>query len=237
MPVKDFTLGRVVIDPGHGGEDEGARGLFGIVEKKLVRDLSVQLAASLRRVGFEVRLTRTGDEFIALDRRAETVSEWDADLFLSMHANASKNHRARGFEIYYLSEAIDDQARALEAYENARADETTDWRHTPPPSMDPTVWDIILSEQRRESIMLAKIISTGVSRDQLTINRGVKSAQFRVLMNARVPALLVEVGFITNAGDARRLLNAKYRRRLVRMLTQALLDYREAYESTRGFTV
>jgi len=233
---ESFALQRIMIDAGHGGHDTGAKGLYGVLEKNLVLDLSLQLAARLRRAGFDVDLTRTTDTFIELDRRAEMVSERGADLFLSIHANSSSNHKARGFEVYYLMEAIDDQARALAAYENSVAEKKM-WSFRRNSAMDPTVWDIILSEQRRESIMLARRMSTGLSRSALTINRGVKGAEFRVLTNTRVPALLVEVGFITNPSEARNLIDPTYRRRLISMLTQAVLDYREEYEATRGFTV
>jgi N-acetylmuramoyl-L-alanine amidase len=105
------------------------------------------------------------------------------------------------------------------------------------PPLDPTVWDIILTEKRRESIMLAKMISAQLTESELTRNRGVKGAEFRVLMNTKVPALLLEVGFLTNPEEAKKLSDASYQTELVSVLTEGILGFLKEYEKTNGFTV
>ncbi len=226
---------RIIIDPGHGGFDTGAKA-YGIMEKDLALQLSRQLAAELARSGFDVVLTRTDDRYLTLEERSKFVAEQAGDLFISIHANSSESQSASGLEIYYLSEAIDDNARAVAAYENAavQSDTVSDFKAPP---IDPTVWDIILTEKRRESIMLANMISDSLSESGLARNRGVKSAQFRVLMNTKVPALLLEVGFLTNPEEATRLTTPDYQRELVAMISEAVRQYLKEYEETRGFTV
>ncbi len=226
---------RIIIDPGHGGFDTGAKA-YGIMEKDLTLQISRPLAGELARSGFDVVLTRTDDRYLTLEERSKFVAEQAGDLFISIHANSSQSQSAGGFEIYYLSEAIDDNARAVAAYENAavQSDTVSDFKAPP---IDPTVWDIILTEKRRESIMLANMISDGLSESGLARNRGVKSAEFRVLMNTKVPALLLEVGFLTNPEEATRLTTPDYQRELVAMISEAVRQYLKKYEETRGFTV
>lgn len=226
---------RIIIDPGHGGFDTGAKA-FGIMEKDLTLQLSRQLAGELARAGFDVVLTRTEDRYLTLEERSRFVAEKAGDLFISIHVNSSKSREAGGFEIYYLSEAIDDNARAVAASENAAVESDTVSEFKAPP-MDPTVWDIILTEKRRESVMLANMISGSLTDSGLTRSRGVKSAEFRVLMNTKVPALLLEVGFLTNPEEATRLTTSDYQRQLVVMISSGVRQYLKEYEKTRGFTV
>ncbi|MBI4431526.1 MAG: N-acetylmuramoyl-L-alanine amidase [Candidatus Omnitrophica bacterium] len=226
---------RIVIDPGHGGFDQGAVGAYGLMEKELVLQISNELARQLSSAGMEVVMTRTDDRFVPLEERSKMAAQSEGGLFISVHANAAKSKAASGFEIYYLSEAIDDYARAVAAYENSAVEFEVDKAEKPP--VDPTVWDILLTEKRRESIMLAKLMSGRLTRSRLTKNRGVKGAEFRVLMNTRVPALLLELGFVSNPQEARNLADPAYQRQLVLVLEEGILEYLEEYETTNRFTI
>jgi len=233
---RKYTIGTIVIDPGHGGKDPGAVGKYGLKEKNIVLDISKLLAKELKDSNIKVVLTRDRDKFIPLSKRAAVANNVDADFFVSIHANAFRSRRIKGFEVYRLSEATDDSARALAVAENAslKYEEESFARHTR--QLDATVWSLELDENRRESKGLADSICKAVSKKLAVRNRGVKSANFYVLRGARMPAVLVEVGFISNAKEASSLNSSYYRKKLAQSLAQGILDYKREYERTDGFT-
>ena len=121
-PVKSegaYVIKKIVIDPGHGGKDPGAMGKLSLREKDITLDIAKRLKRYLEEANIEVSLTRSDDSFISLWRRADMANKKDADLFVSIHANAAHSSQAKGFEVFYLSEAVDDNARAVAAAENA----------------------------------------------------------------------------------------------------------------------
>jgi N-acetylmuramoyl-L-alanine amidase len=231
-----YTIDTIAIDPGHGGKDPGAVGVYGLKEKDIVLDISKKLKKELEAAGIKVYLTRDRDVFIPLGKRAALANNVEADFFISVHANAFRSRRVKGFEIYYLSEATDDNARALAASENAvlKYEDVCFVTHTK--NLDATIWDLELTENRTEAIELAKSICSSVSRRLAVKNRGVKAARFYVLKGAHMPSVLLEVGFISNTKDAKSLKSPYYRNKLAQALAGGILSYKREYEKTNGFT-
>ena len=235
--AKKFKIKTIVIDPGHGGKDPGAIGrAFRLKEKYLTLAISKRLKNILEERGLKIVMTRDDDTFISLPRRVEIANRSGADLFVSVHINASRSRSLSGFECYYLSDATDDNARAIEAFENAslKMDEETILKHSK--GLDKTLWDMTLSENRIESTELAKHICGSVE-DNLTVrNRGVKSARFYVLKGTRMPAVLVEVAYLSNRYEEMRLKEKDFLDNVIYAIAQGILAYVKEYERTEGYT-
>ncbi len=213
----------IVIDPGHGGKDPGAIGWGGVKEKEITLLISRYLRDFLLRQGFKVYLTRYRDVFIPLKERVNFAHRKKADLFISIHCNSSLYRSARGFEVYYLSEAMDDHARAVARIENSvlKLENPVDkWRMT-------ILEDLSLLEYRRESIVLAQFITERMSLGIPSPNRGVKSALFYVLRGVYAPAILVEVGFISNPYEVRMLRKSYYQREIARRIGEGIIKFKE----------
>ena len=227
----------IVIDPGHGGKDPGAISRRGTREKDIVFDVAKRLKRDLQKEGLNVILTREKDVFIPLYKRAQFANEKGADLFISIHANASRSSRMKGVEVFYLSEATDDKARALAAVENAsfKFEEGEIAKNRNKSTMT-TVWDMKLKENRRESKELAYYICNIASDDMRMKKRGVKSANFAVLRRTVMPAVLVEVGFITNRRDELKLKKRSFREEIADSISRSIMVYKREYERTNGFS-
>lgn len=214
----------VVIDPGHGGIEEGAVGPGGLVEKDVALDLARRLAARLEsRSGVTAVLTRSDDRLVGHDERTAIANHNRADLFLSIHLNGSHRRSARGAETYFLSEdATDDEARTLAALENrgAVADDPGAVE-----GLDLVLWDLAQNRYLAESSGLAERIQSELNRLTGTRNRGVRQAPFRVLRGATMPAVLVEVGFVSNPEEESKLARDDYRDRIVEALANAVRAY------------
>jgi len=233
--VKGPTIRRIVIDPGHGGKDPGAIGPRGIKEKNIALDVAKRLRNELKRRGnFEIIMTRTSDRFISLWKRSDIANKKKADLFLSIHANAARTKKAKGFEVYFLSAATDDYARAIAAAENQVITFENDTRI--PSKSNATLWDLQLTENRAESKELAKIICTTSSKKMGIRNRGVKSARFYVLKGTLMPSVLIEVGFLSNYQEAANLNSSRYRQRMASSIADGVMAYKKKFERTKGFT-
>jgi N-acetylmuramoyl-L-alanine amidase len=218
---------RIVLDPGHGGEEDGAIGPGGVVEKDLVLDVARRARAKLRTRGFEVHLTREGDVGLPLDARAGIANREKADLFVSIHANAARYRGARGAETYFLArEATDDAARTAAALENnasgARLDGTLDG------DLPLILWDMAQTEYLEESQQLAELIQARLNQTVNLEDRGVRQAPFRVLVGATCPAVLVELGFLSHPEEEALLAQPAYRDRLASALTEALETFARA---------
>lgn len=231
-----YRIDKIVIDPGHGGKDPGAIGRYGLKEKDVVLDISKRLKKKLEAYGIDIILTRESDVFISLWQRANISNKNKADFFISIHANAARSRRASGFEVYYLSEACDDGARAVEAAENAVLDLETDFKANTPSHLEATLWDIINDENRVESIELAGVLCESMKSDMTSKDRGVKSALFYVLKGAIAPSVLVEVGFVSNREEEAKLAKASYREQIADTLAKGIIRYKMRYEKTNGFT-
>ena len=234
---------RVVVDAGHGGPDNGMTGPIGgrqkIREKDITLAVSLELARSLRRQGVDVVMTRTTDTLIGLYDRGPIANERGGDLFLSIHVNAANMrwHRpgdARGFETYFLAEAKTEDERRVAQMENEAIRFETDVQA---PKNDPLsfiIHDMAQNEHLRESQELAAAIQEGLGRVHPGPSRGVKQAGFVVLTTAFMPAALVEIGFGTNAAEARYLATAARQREIADAIANATMEYLEAYERRLG---
>ncbi len=225
----------VVIDAGHGGEDEGARGPRGALEKDVVLDVASRLAARLRAQGLRVVLTREADHFVPLERRTAIANDARGDLFVSIHANAARDHGAHGVETYFLSlDATDEDAARVAERENGAFRRS---RSEAAPIDDPVVailGNLMANEHLSESSAFARMAHSSLANGDSRASRGVKQAPFVVLVGLQMPASLVEVGFITNAQDEARLRVPKGRDEIAGRLAAAILDYGRRYDALRG---
>jgi len=235
---KTDTMINIIIDPGHGGKDTGAVGRnYKVKEKDVVLDIAKKLKDELRKMGnFKITLTRTGDNFVSLWKRSDIANNAKADLFISIHANASRYRKVKGFEVFYLSNATDDNARAIAAAENEALSYENNSNHNKPDYLDATVWDMKLSENRIESKELANFICKSASSQLGVRNRGIKSARFNVLKGTRMPAVLVEVGFLSNKDEEWRLRSTEYRKKVATAIAKGILAYKDKYDKTEAFT-
>jgi N-acetylmuramoyl-L-alanine amidase len=216
-------VARVVIDAGHGGHDPGAQS-NGVSESELVLDVALRVEQLLaEQPGVEVVLTRRTDEFIPLEERTAIANREGADLFLSIHANASRQPAARGIETYFLNFATNPDAEAVAARENATSGQTMG--HLPE-----LVKTIALNNKVKESHELASIVQTSMMRRLRAQNKslrdlGVKQAPFVVLIGAQMPSVLAEISFLTNKPEASLLRQSSYRQRIAQALCDAVLKY------------
>jgi len=208
---------RVVIDPGHGGKDPGAKGLRGVKESDVVLDISKRVAAKLRkRLGVEVVMTRTGDEFVPLSRRKDLANRFDADLFVSIHANAGRNTKAHGIETYYLKNTNDRATLRLASLENGIVDLIRGRDVSTDADLPYILSDMVQGQKESESIVLANYIQRELvsylrPRYRSVKNLGVKQGPFLVLDGTYMPSVLVETAFVSNSMEAKRLGSAAYR--------------------------
>jgi len=236
-PVASETLDRfdvVVLDAGHGGRDEGAIGPSGLQEKELVLDVVQRVARRLRDRGLTVVLTREDDRFLSLEERTAVANDARADLFLSIHANASRSRKPIGVETYFAAlDASDESARAVAERENSALGATA----PPPPSRDPLaaiLGDLIESQHMEESSEFAKLAQTRLAAIDRARSRGVKQAPFVVLMGVQMPASLVEIGFLSNPLEERGLRQSKRREAIAAALSEAVTDFAQRYDLRRG---
>jgi N-acetylmuramoyl-L-alanine amidase len=224
-------VSRIVIDAGHGGHDPGAMA-NGISEAELVLDIAQRLEALLsQQEGIEVVLTRRTNEFIPLDERTEIANREAADLFLSIHANASANRTARGVETYFLNFALNPQAEAVAARENAASGKTMN-------SLPGIIKAITLNNKLSESRDFASSIQRSLVRgmrpgNKLIRDLGVKQAPFVVLIGAAMPSVLAEISFVTNKQEARLLKTPAYRQRIAESLLSGILRYQDSLKKVQ----
>jgi N-acetylmuramoyl-L-alanine amidase len=219
-------VSRIVIDAGHGGHDPGASA-YGLVEAELVLDVAKRLQKLLeKQPGIEVTMTRDADRFIALEERTAIANREGADLFLSIHANASRNAKARGVETYFLNFASNPEAEAVAARENATSARTMH-------SLPDIVRAIALNNKLDESRDFADMVQKAMVRRLGTRNRqlrdlGVKQAPFVVLIGAGMPSVLAEISFVTNKQEGQLLKTAAYRQHIAEALLDAVLRYQKS---------
>jgi N-acetylmuramoyl-L-alanine amidase len=216
-------VSRIVIDAGHGGHDPGAKGKS-VTEAELVLDVALKLEKLLQKVpGVEVILTRRTDEFVPLQERTAIANREGADLFLSIHANASANAQARGVETYFLNFANNLSAAAVAARENAASGQTMG-------ALPDLVKAIALNNKLDESRDFATQIQRAMMEKLRTSNNtirdlGVKQAPFVVLIGAAMPSVLAEISFVTNPQEAKLLKGNAYRQRIADALFNAIRKY------------
>src|SRR5437016_5515373 len=219
-----LKIGKIVIDPGHGGHDTGTIGPHGLEEKDLVLEVGRRLGKLLQaRLGADVVYTRSDDTFIPLETRTTIANQEQADLFVSIHANSSHDPDARGVETYYLNFTSSPEALDVAARENAASDKSIH-------ELQDLVKKIALKEKVEESREFASDVQRSLhsglaSKNPGLRNRGVKKAPFVVLIGANMPSILAEVSFVSNPGDEKRLRTAEYRQRIAESLYRGIAKY------------
>ena len=229
-PRRAHTVKRIVLDPGHGGKDPGAVGRNGTLEKDVVLDVTLRLKARLESEGFEVLLTRDEDELVTLSDRSRLANSGKADLFVSIHANAAPNREACGFETYFLSESKTDWERTVAARENAALEFENPDTAGMTDELELILTDLAQNEFLFESCELAaRIQETTVPLARVN-NRGVRQANFYVLRNNYMPAVLVECGFLSNRSEEKLLADSRHRERLVDGIAKGIVEFAGQYE-------
>jgi N-acetylmuramoyl-L-alanine amidase len=227
-----LKIGRIVIDPGHGGHDSGTLGADGIQEKDVVLDVALRLGQLLHdRLGSEIIYTRSDDTFIPLETRTAIANKAQADLFLSIHANSSPAASARGVETYYLNFTSSPDALETAARENAVSDQSIH-------QLSDLVKKIALKDKIEESREFASDVEAslygGLQKGNAGLkDRGVKKAPFVVLIGANMPSILAEISFVTNEKDARQLQEPEYRQRVAESLYKGVAKYAGGLSGTR----
>ncbi|MEK7210795.1 MAG: N-acetylmuramoyl-L-alanine amidase, partial [Candidatus Binatota bacterium] len=226
-------LRKIVLDPGHGGKDPGAIGVKGITEKDIVLAVAKKLAKRLKgEMGIDVVLTRQNDTYIPLEDRTAVANAEDADLFISLHVNASPNQEARGIETYYLDNTTDEASIRLAARENATSRKSIS-------DLQFILSDLTQNSKLEDSISLAHRLNSSVvsnmgRRYGEVKDLGVKKALFYVLVGARMPSVLVEMFFITNKSEGRALTRQAYQDALVESLLEGIKKYQESAQVVKN---
>ena len=228
-PVPDFSLPTeirtIVIDPGHGGADEGAHGPEGTMEKDVTLSVARRLRTLLeRRLGVRVILTRTGDTFVALDRRAAIANNDRADLFISLHANSALRDVVTGAEVYYLS--IDEYGQ------EARELADRDGRYLPVSGggvreIDMIPWEMAQARYLEPSADLAAFVSGELGRRVPLSPRPLQQAPFRALVGANMPAILVEMGFLSNPAQEQQMTQPDFQARVAEAIVDGVIRFRD----------
>ncbi|HUS20063.1 MAG TPA: N-acetylmuramoyl-L-alanine amidase [Terriglobales bacterium] len=219
-----LKIGRIVVDAGHGGHDTGTIGPDGLMEKDLVLDVALRLGRMLEnKLGAEVIYTRSDDTFIPLETRTAIANQHQADLFISVHANSSRDARARGVETYYLNFTSDPEALEVAARENAVSQNSVF-------ELQDLVKKIALKEKIEESREFAadvqKALHAGLSTKSSAMrDRGVKKAPFVVLIGANMPSILAEISFVSNPADEKKLKTANHRQKIADSLFNGVSRY------------
>jgi N-acetylmuramoyl-L-alanine amidase len=219
-----LNVKRIVIDPGHGGKDPGCFARGGIKEKDIVLSLAKILSKKIEKeIGCEVLLTRNGDVFIPLERRTAVANMKKADLFISLHINAHRSKKIRGLETYFLNMATDRRAVMVAARENATSEKNIS-------DLQTILNDLMLNTKLHESSRLAHEVQKGMisqtSRKYKNVkDLGVKQAPFYVLIGAQMPAILVEIGFLTNTTERKRLVSKGYQERVAEGIATGISAY------------
>ena len=219
----------IMIDPGHGGKDPGA--IYGrLKEKDINLRLAKILGKMLKQKGFKVLYTRTTDKFIPLEERTVMANTMGADLFISIHVNAHRNRRVRGIEVYYLNIASSKDAIRVAARENAVSSKKIS-------DLQLILTDLMLNSKIKESSILASKVLDKIllnCKRYRPENNGVRQAPFYVLMGARMPAILIEIGYITNSQDRRKLRTYSYLKSIANGVVQGILAYRKSIKKYAG---
>jgi N-acetylmuramoyl-L-alanine amidase len=218
-----LKVSKIVVDPGHGGKDPGAISASGVKEKDLTLEIGKLLAKRLKADGFEVYLTRTRDEFVALEERTTFANKKRADLFVSLHVNSHQNLAVSGIETYFLNLTTDTSAIEVAARENTYSDKSIS-------DLQLILNDLMLNSKINESSRFANCVHTSVLSSATTTgydtkNLGVRQAPFYVLLGAQMPSILIELGFLTNSTDISLLKKHSYQETLVDGVAKGINSY------------
>jgi N-acetylmuramoyl-L-alanine amidase len=228
LPTGLRRVHTVVVDPGHGGRDPGATGVGGLREKDVNLSIAIRLAKELRARGFKVVLTRKEDRSLSLEERTAIAESAAGDVFISIHANASRRAKTRGIEIYTLDENHERHSLDVASRENG----------VPASQLDPLqralarlrVDEVGSHSARLANLVHREVIAGAKKKKRSLPDLGVKKGPFYVLFMSSMSSVLVETGFLTNKKDAKLLRNAKYQRELADSIASGVADYRQQME-------
>ncbi|HMA53013.1 MAG TPA: N-acetylmuramoyl-L-alanine amidase [Acidobacteriota bacterium] len=226
-PPQDQALRTVVIDPGHGGLETGAKGKFGNLEKDITLAVSLKLKALIEKdMGFEVVLTRDRDVDVSIENRSAIANNRKAGLFISIHANGSVQRKAAGSETFFLSlNATDEETRRLAYLENnssslqSRIDPSSD------DDLMMILWDMAQNAYIKQSSRLAELVQGELDAMLGTRNRGIKQAPFKVLTGVACPAVLVEAAFISNPDEEQKLASDAFQTKVAEAIYRGLAGF------------
>ncbi|MGA1845491.1 N-acetylmuramoyl-L-alanine amidase [Deferribacter abyssi] len=220
--VFGLKIKTIVIDPGHGGKDPGCN-YYGLKEKDIVLDVGLHLRKLLKKnTKLKVLMTRDRDVFIPLEERTAYANKKRADIFVSIHVNASRNRRAKGVETYVLNVTKDKSALEVAAFENQATEKSLS-------DLQGILKDIILNSKLEESLILAKSVQNSLVLHLKENSLGVKQAPFYVLVGAKMPSILIETGFLSNKKEARKFATKRYREEIAEGIFNGLMKYIKKY--------
>lgn len=225
VPTTVLKFNKIVIDAGHGGKDPGAIGKSGLYEKIVVLDISKRLKSLLENKGITVTMTRDRDEFITLEGRTEMATRARADLFVSIHANSNPGSRnTQGMEIYALRELDGKEKKEEQRLKNQRIlfDKMDMTRSG---DLDKIVQDMLYTYKRSESVSVGSYVVDHAARKAGVPNRGLRTAGYFVLRNTLIPAILVEVGYLSNPKEESLLKTNDHRQKLAEGLAESILNF------------
>jgi len=233
----DRSVMSIVLDPGHGGKDPGAVGKTLKAQEKMINlAVALKLKTMLENeLGLKVLMTRSDDRFVSLGERTRFANENKADLFVSVHTNAAVSRSGYGVETYYLATSVNSSSRAVEAlennvvdlYEEAGAKQKYD-------ALAFILSDLSQAEHLENSNILAGLVQQNLVFGTKTMDRGVNQADFYVLRGAFMPAILVELGFITNQNEEAKLVTPQYQERLARTIFEGIKRFKYRYDRIRN---
>jgi N-acetylmuramoyl-L-alanine amidase len=226
------SIRTIVLDPGHGGDEIGARGANGAMEKDITLDVSRRLKAAIEaRLGIRVLLTRDDDRLVPLDDRASIANNNKADLLISIHVNASPRRDARGAEVFYLSlDGLSAETRRMAEHPQGKMLPTLGGGSR---DVELILWETAQARHLAESAVMAGFLEEELRKSIEMSPRALQQASFRVLVGANMPAVLVEIGFVSNPDQAAQLLTDGYKNQVVQAIYEAVIRYRARLLGTR----
>jgi len=225
--VQNRPARTVVIDPGHGGMESGAKGKFGNLEKDITLAISLKLKALIEKdMGFEVVLTRDRDVDVSVENRSATANNHKAGLFISIHANGSVQRKAAGSETFFLSlNATDEETRKLAYLENNSSELQSRLDPSSDSDLMMILWDMAQNAYIKESSRLAELVQGELDAMLGTRNRGIKQAPFKILTGVACPAILVEAAFISNPDEEEKLASDAFQSKVAEAIYRGLARY------------
>jgi N-acetylmuramoyl-L-alanine amidase len=230
-PARQGSLKTIVIDPGHGGLEVGARGRFGTLEKNVTLDIALKLKDVIERnLAYRVVMTRENDQDVSLDKRASIANNNQAYVFISIHANGFPRRSAHGSESYFLSlNATDEESRRIAYLENNSSEMEQIKGIDNEDDIKMILWDLAQSAYLQHSSNLAERIQEELNALLGTRNRGIKQAPFKVLAGVACPAVLVEVAFISNLEEEKKLVDDAFQMNVARAIYRGVVDFLNSY--------
>lgn len=221
--VKKFR--KIILDPGHGGKDPGTTGRTGLKEKNVVLDIAKRLKKRLEEQGIDITMTRASDVFISLEDRARMANRSKADLFVSIHANYSRTRGVHGLEVYYLRHLDEATKREIRKTMNFNEMFRQFSMNQGEPALQQILLDMMYANKQTESRKLSGYLVRTTADSIKSEERGSKTAGFFVLKNTVIPAILVEVGFLSNKNEEYLLGTGEYRQEVADSLAKSIIEY------------